>query len=77
MQIFRAVQATGEQFHPTSVDDDTVENDPEEENLEQSSNDLKTASKRADVAEQLKVCYLICILCETDVLCSDHLGEFS
>ena len=54
------MQTTGEQFHPTSVDeDDIVGNDPEEENLERSSKDLKTASKRANIAEQLKVCDLI------------------
>lgn len=49
------------------MDEDDVENDPEEENLEQSSNYLKTASKRASIAEQLKVCNLIFVLCENDV----------
>ena len=48
-------KTTGEQFHPTSVDDDNVENDPEEDHVEQNTNDLKTAYKRRSVAEQLKV----------------------
>ena len=36
-------------------DDDTVEDDPEDENLEQSLIGRKIASKRANIAEQLKV----------------------
>lgn len=44
-------------FHPTSVDEQCIgeENDVEDQ-LEQSSKDLKTASKRANVAAHLKVC---------------------
>ena len=57
------MQITGQPTNPTSVDDDDVENDPDDE-LEQSSKDLKTASKRANIADLLKVChvYVCCSL---------------
>ena len=38
------------------MEEEDAENDPEEEKLEQSSNNFQTASKRVNVAEQLKVC---------------------
>ncbi|XP_028390807.1 LOW QUALITY PROTEIN: cilia- and flagella-associated protein 46-like [Dendronephthya gigantea] len=50
------VQMTGQTVHPTSVDDDDDENDPDDE-LEQNSNHFKTSSKRANVADLLKLEY--------------------
>jgi hypothetical protein len=60
------------------VDDENVEDDPEEETVEQNSNDFKTASKRANVAEQLKVGYVHSyILYRNQCTLEFYLGEFS
>ena len=51
------VQTAKEQLEVTSVDEENLENDPEDEKLDHTSTKFENASKRVYVAEQLKVVY--------------------